>query len=125
VLGVSNKFSLLSVEEFDFMDTPPPPSANVILDSFSLVKPKDEKGSLNVDSVSSSIYRDPESHLFIPIKLFDSQVAVETHSLVDGGATSLFIDKKFAEQNGFPLQRKKTPRSLFVIDGREIEGGKS
>jgi hypothetical protein len=104
-LDVFNRFSIFSVEEFDQMDLPSPNSeSNVLLSSVSSpVGPENMTGPYKIDSVSSSIYQDPESHLLIPVKLFDNQVAVETHLLVDGGATSLFIDKTFAEQHGFPL----------------------
>jgi predicted aspartyl protease len=43
--------------------------------------------------------------------------------MVDCGATENFIDKKYAEQMNIPLNKKKIPRRVLTIDGREIASG--
>jgi hypothetical protein len=41
-------------------------------------------------------------------------------AMVDCGATENFIDKDYAEQIKIPLDKKKIPRRVLAIDGREI-----
>jgi hypothetical protein len=46
-----------------------------------------------------------------------------TTAMVDCGATENFIDKDYAEQIKIPLDKKKIPRRVLAIDGREIASG--
>jgi hypothetical protein len=46
-----------------------------------------------------------------------------TTTMVDYGATENFIDKKYAEQVGIPLDKKKIPRRVLAVDGREVASG--
>jgi predicted aspartyl protease len=43
--------------------------------------------------------------------------------MVDCGATETFIDKKYAEQVGIPLDKKKIPWRVPAVDGREVASG--
>jgi predicted aspartyl protease len=43
--------------------------------------------------------------------------------MVDCGATENFIDKRYAEQIGIPLDKKQLPRRVLAVDGREITSG--
>jgi hypothetical protein len=46
-----------------------------------------------------------------------------TTAMVDCGATENFIDKDYAEQIKIPLDKKKIPRRVLAVDGREIASG--
>jgi predicted aspartyl protease len=46
-----------------------------------------------------------------------------TTAMVDCGATENFIDKKYAEQVGIPLDKKKIPQRVLAVDGREVASG--
>jgi hypothetical protein len=43
-----------------------------------------------------------------------------TTAMDDCGATENFIDTKYAEQVGIPLDKKKIPRRVLAVDGREV-----
>jgi hypothetical protein len=43
--------------------------------------------------------------------------------MVDCRATENFIDKKYVEQMNIPLNKKKIPRRVLTMDGREIASG--
>jgi hypothetical protein len=43
--------------------------------------------------------------------------------MVDCGATEHFIGKKYAEQVGIPLDKKKIPRRVLAVNGREVASG--
>jgi hypothetical protein len=43
--------------------------------------------------------------------------------MVDCRATENFIDKKYTEQVGIPLDKKKIPRRVLAVDGREVASG--
>jgi hypothetical protein len=43
-----------------------------------------------------------------------------TTAMVDCRATEYFMDKKYAEQVGIPLDKKKIPRRVLAVDGREV-----
>ena len=65
------------------------------------------------------IYSTKNSHecLIIPIFINNHK----TNALVDGAASSCFIDKDFAHQLNFPLRRKVKPEEVRVIDGRFLD----
>jgi predicted aspartyl protease len=46
-----------------------------------------------------------------------------TTTMVDCGATENFIDKKYTEQVGIPLDKKKILRRVLAVDGREVASG--
>ena len=63
-------------------------------------------------------------HLIIKCTIEDPPRRLDTHSLIDCGASGFaFIDKNFALQHTFPLHSFKDPRRLEVIDGRPIDSG--
>jgi len=41
--------------------------------------------------------------------------------MLDSGATSQFIDSEFCRENNFKLQKKETPETLTVVNGRTGE----
>jgi hypothetical protein len=43
--------------------------------------------------------------------------------MVDCRATENFIDKKYAEQVGIPLDKKKIPGRVLAVNGREVASG--
>jgi hypothetical protein len=46
-----------------------------------------------------------------------------TTTMVDCGATENFVDKDYAEQIQIPMDKKKVPRRVLVVDGREVASG--
>ncbi|KDN34719.1 hypothetical protein RSAG8_12193, partial [Rhizoctonia solani AG-8 WAC10335] len=44
-------------------------------------------------------------------------------AMIDSGASSCFINKSLIKQHNIPVTKKKLPRQLKVIDGREISSG--
>jgi hypothetical protein len=44
-------------------------------------------------------------------------------AMVDCRATEYFIDGNYAEQTGIPLDKKKVPQRVLVVNGREIASG--
>ncbi|HYP42904.1 MAG TPA: retropepsin-like aspartic protease [Candidatus Nitrosocosmicus sp.] len=48
---------------------------------------------------------------------------VQTICMIDCGATSQFIDYDFAKTNKIPLQQKKIPEKLTLVDGRPSTAG--
>ena len=63
-------------------------------------------------------------HLIIKCTIEDPPRRLDTHALVDCGATGYaFIDKDYASQHNLPLYTLKDPRQLEVIDGRPIDSG--
>ena len=53
----------------------------------------------------------------------NSVLSVPAHALIDSGASSDFVDSRFAARFGFELTPKAEPSTLYVIDGRPIESG--
>jgi hypothetical protein len=43
-----------------------------------------------------------------------------TTAMIDCGATENVIDKKYAEQVGIPLDKKKIPQRVLAVNGREV-----
>lgn len=48
---------------------------------------------------------------------------ISTDAMVDGGATSCFVDQAFVEKFNIPLRTKTKPEVLKVVDGRESQAG--
>jgi len=63
-------------------------------------------------------------HLIITCSLTVRDKVIQTHVLIDCGATGIaFMDQDFAHHHQVPLQELKEKRHVEVIDGRTIESG--
>jgi hypothetical protein len=63
-------------------------------------------------------------HLVITCSLTIRDQVIQTHALIDCGATGIaFIDQDFACHHEVPLRELKEKRQVEVIDGRTIESG--
>jgi hypothetical protein len=62
---------------------------------------------------------DPGQHLSLHAKIN----SIPGLTLVDSGATGIFMHPKFAKQCNAVIQAKKVPREVRVIDGRVINSG--
>jgi len=63
-------------------------------------------------------------HLVIICSLTINDQVIQTHALIDCGATRFaFMDQDFARPHKVPLQELKENRQVDVIDGRTIESG--
>ena len=49
---------------------------------------------------------------------------VTVKALLDSGATGIFMDKNFAEEQGFKLDKLNKPVKVKNVDGTSNEGGK-
>ena len=78
--------------------------------------------SLAVAEVSEN--RLDGSHLIIKCTFVDHHRRLDSHALVDCGASGFaFIDREFASQHNLPQFTLNEPRRLEVIDGRPIDTG--
>jgi predicted aspartyl protease len=98
--GVRNQAALLAKKAI----TPKPPDHTYIISSVGQYQ-RDEKSILEVIMRG----KNNQDH--------------RTTAMVDCGATENFIDKKYAEQVGIPLDKKKIPRTVLAVDGREVASG--
>jgi predicted aspartyl protease len=63
-------------------------------------------------------------HLVVKCSLKIGDKVVDTHALIDCGATGIaFIDKDFVRHHQLEEKKLKESRELEVIDGRPIESG--
>jgi hypothetical protein len=63
-------------------------------------------------------------HLVITCSLTIQDQVIQTHALIDCGATGIaFMDQDFARHHNVPLKELKEKRQVEVIDGRTIESG--
>jgi len=63
-------------------------------------------------------------HLVITCSLTIGDQVIQTHALIDCGATGIaFMDQDFARHHEIPLKELKEKRQVEVIDGRTIESG--
>jgi len=63
-------------------------------------------------------------HLVITCSLTVRDQVIQTHALIDCGATGIaFMDQDFARHHEVPLKELKERRLVEVIDGRTIESG--
>ena len=64
------------------------------------------------------------THLILKCTIEDSSRRLDSHSLVDCGASGFaFIDDTFATKHHLPRHALREPRRLEVIDGRPIDSG--
>lgn len=64
-----------------------------------------------------------DGHLVLELELVVNGKLVRAYAMIDSGATSNFVDLAFVKAHGLPLEEKKTPRELIVVDGRPISSG--
>ena len=63
-------------------------------------------------------------HLIVQCKLVDSNSKLDSHALVDCGASGFsFVDRDFVRQHNLPISFLKNPQRLEVIDSRPINSG--
>jgi hypothetical protein len=63
-------------------------------------------------------------HLVITCSLTVHDLVIQTHALIDCGATGIaFMNQDFAHQHEIPLRELKEKRQVEVMDGRTIESG--
>src|SRR6266705_1362592 len=78
-------------------------------------------------SVSSIELREDQlegRHIVMTCFLSFGDVTIQTHALIDCGATGFaFVDENFARQHMIPQTELKKPRTVEVIDGRPIASG--
>jgi hypothetical protein len=60
----------------------------------------------------------------LAVDLMTAQVAQPVRTLVDSGATDLFIDAEFAKAHGIPLLRLTNPKLLFLFDWTPAASGR-
>ena len=65
----------------------------------------------------------PESHLTLVGVFYPQGIPVQAVMMVDSGATGMFMDRTFARIHNFDVIDLESPRTVTVIDGREIVGG--
>src|SRR5690606_26504531 len=75
-------------------------------------------------SISSPAFEPPcEDHLVLAVTITFESSVIQTHAMIDCGASSSFIDSKFASSVSIPLIQKSEPVDLRVIDGESISSG--
>lgn len=63
------------------------------------------------------------SHFQIPITLTRDNRSVKTTALLDSGATTNFINKKFVQEHHIRTHNLPSPRPLFNVDGTLNKAG--
>lgn len=48
---------------------------------------------------------------------------IDANTMIDSGASSLFIDEIFLRENHLPPRKKKYPETVRVVDGRQSSSG--
>lgn len=73
-------------------------------------------------TISSRRYTplEPSSHLIVSVTLECPQVTAFPTAMIDSGATSNFINRQFALDNGLPMTPKEFPRHPRAIDGHSL-----
>jgi len=59
----------------------------------------------------------------IGMEKIDTHEGVTVKALLDSRATGMFVDKKFAERNGFKLDKLERPVKVTNVDGSNNSGG--
>lgn len=79
----------------------------------------------NVIYAPPSIYEVPtkSEHFHIPITLGGRHKSKEVTAMIDSGASTLFINKKFIEKHGVKTQKLKQPIAVYNIDGTPNRAG--
>jgi transposase InsO family protein len=66
----------------------------------------------------------PDDQTFIPVQIkLSSGELVTTTALIDCGATSNFVNQAFVHAHHLPVEQKKYPVPVHVVDGRPIISG--
>jgi hypothetical protein len=78
--------------------------------------------SYSLASLPADVQQHP--HLEIPLKLTHSTTSNSASALIDSGASSNFVDAKFAEIHKLPLMAKQTPITVQTIDGSQLTSGR-
>jgi Retroviral aspartyl protease len=74
--------------------------------------------------LSYSTNSSPDYHFVVPVEITsEGSPSIKTIALIDSGATSNFIDRRFASQNQILLNNKSQPQPVLVIDGRPLRSG--
>lgn len=74
---------------------------------------------MNVAALHLRAMIDPESHLILDCTIN----LVKAHSLIDSGATGIFVNPQFVKECHAEIRTKAVPREVRVIDGRMINSG--
>lgn len=64
-----------------------------------------------------------DDHVILPVRLALPDGPIDTFALLDSGATSSFVDERFAQRHSLSLSSKPYPRPLLLIDGMPIASG--
>jgi len=64
-----------------------------------------------------------EVWLEVGIEKLDNHKGVTVKTLLDSGATGIFVDKKFVEKHSFRLEKLDQPVEVKNIDGTSNSGG--
>lgn len=74
---------------------------------------------------SSCIYEMPtkSEHFHVPITLKGRQKSKKVVAMVDSGASTLFINKRWIKENGVVTHKLQTPIPVYNIDGTLNQGG--
>jgi len=59
----------------------------------------------------------------IGMEKIDTHEGVTVKALLDSRATGIFVDKRFAERNGFRLEKLERPLKMTNMDGSNNNGG--
>ncbi len=82
---------------------------------------------MNSDAALSSVIipetKEKQSHFHISCLLSEHHHTVKVAAMVDSGATSLFLDKKYTDCHKMLLIPLENPIHLFNIDGTPNEAG--
>jgi len=60
----------------------------------------------------------------IGLEKTDTHEGVTVKVLLDNGATGMFVDKKFAEEHGFRMDKLEKPLIVMNVDGSNNSGGR-
>ena len=79
----------------------------------------------SVQPISGSIPSKQVSDVFVAQVIVSTKSTPPVHvlALLDSGANSCFMDKKFAQAHKISLRKLQCPASVVVIDGRPIASG--
>jgi len=59
----------------------------------------------------------------VGLEKLENHKGIAVKALLDSGATGLFIDTKFAKENGFKIKKLKNPLLVRNMDGTVNVGG--
>lgn len=64
-----------------------------------------------------------QSHMVIPLSLVIGHMAIDTYAMIDSGASTMFIDSKWARNHGILRIRKEVPQPILAINDTVVRGG--